>query len=101
MMNMSNPYAGERRAGTVGFPLPGVSVRLDETGEMWIKGPNVFAGYWRREDATRAAFVDGWFRTGDVAERSADGYYTLSRTQERPDHFGRIQYLSAGDRRVS
>ena len=46
-------------------------------GEIWLKGPNVFAGYWRREDATRAAFQDGWFRTGDLAVRSEDGYYTL------------------------
>ena len=44
---------------------------------MYLKGPNVFPGYWRREDATRAAFVDGWFRTGDLAARSSDGYYTL------------------------
>jgi malonyl-CoA/methylmalonyl-CoA synthetase len=78
LMNMSNPYIGERRAGTVGVPLPGVSVKLDETGEVWVKGSNVFAGYWRRDDATRAAFSDGWFKTGDIAERSADGYYTLS-----------------------
>jgi malonyl-CoA/methylmalonyl-CoA synthetase len=78
LMNTSNPYIGERRAGTVGLPMPGVSVRLDENGEVWVKGPNVFAGYWRREDATRAAFADGWFRTGDIAERSVDGYYTLS-----------------------
>jgi malonyl-CoA/methylmalonyl-CoA synthetase len=78
LMNTSNPYIGERRAGTVGLPMPGVSVRLDENSEVWVKGPNVFAGYWRREDATRAAFADGWFKTGDVAERSADGYYTLS-----------------------
>jgi malonyl-CoA/methylmalonyl-CoA synthetase len=87
LMNMSNPYAGERRAGTVGFPLPGVSVRLvntvgetaadGETGEIHLRGPNVFAGYWRRDDATRAAFADGWFRTGDLATRSSDGYYTL------------------------
>ena len=77
MMNMSNPYAGERRPGTVGFPLPGVSARIDEDGELWVKGPNVFAGYWRRDDATRAAFSEGWFRTGDIAMRSADGYYTL------------------------
>jgi len=77
MMNMSNPYAGERRAGTVGFPLPGISARIDDSGELWIKGPNVFAGYWKREDATRAAFDDGWFKTGDLAERSPDGYYTL------------------------
>jgi len=75
-MTMSNPYAGERRAGTVGFPLPGISVRIDD-GELFVRGPNVFAGYWRRPDATAAAFVDGWFRTGDLATRSADGYYTL------------------------
>jgi len=76
-MNVSNPYIGERRAGTVGFPLPGVSARIEE-GELLVKGPNVFAGYWGRPDATAAAFTaDGFFRTGDVAERSADGYYTL------------------------
>jgi malonyl-CoA/methylmalonyl-CoA synthetase len=77
LMNTSNPYAGERRPGTVGFPLPGISTRIDETGELWIKGPNVCAGYWKREDATRAAFIDGWFKTGDIAQRSDDGYYTL------------------------
>jgi malonyl-CoA/methylmalonyl-CoA synthetase len=76
LMNISNPYVGERRPGTVGLPLPGVSVKLVD-GEIWLKGPNVFAGYWRREDATRAAFQDGWFRTGDLALRSDDGYYTL------------------------
>jgi malonyl-CoA/methylmalonyl-CoA synthetase len=87
LMNISNPYTGERRAGTVGLPLPGVSVRLlDEdgnpvpegaTGEIYLRGPNVISGYWNREDATRAAFVDGYFRTGDLAVRSRDGYYTL------------------------
>jgi malonyl-CoA/methylmalonyl-CoA synthetase len=87
LMNMSNPYAGERRAGTVGLPLPGVSVQLlnhegnpvrdGETGEIYLRGPNVFPGYWRREDATSDAFVNGFFRTGDLATRSADGYYTL------------------------
>jgi malonyl-CoA/methylmalonyl-CoA synthetase len=76
LMNISNPYAGERRAGTVGLPLPGVSVRIVE-GEIQLRGPNIFAGYWRRGDATRAAFDDGWFKTGDMAERSDDGYYTL------------------------
>ena len=88
IMNISNPYEGERRAGTVGFPLPGVSVRLlnhelqpvgdGETGEVYLRGPNVFAGYWKRDDATREAFVDGWFKTGDLATRSPDGYFTLS-----------------------
>jgi malonyl-CoA/methylmalonyl-CoA synthetase len=85
LMNMGNPYIGERRAGTVGLPLPGVSVRLldsdgnavadGEPGEVFLRGPNVFLGYWRREDATRNAFVDRFFRTGDLATRSADGYY--------------------------
>ena len=88
LMNISNPYEGERRPGSVGLPLPGVQVKIvgpegkeagvDETGELYLKGPNVFAGYWKREDATKAAFVDGWFRTGDIGSRSADGYYTLS-----------------------
>ena len=87
LMLISNPYTGERRAGTVGLPLPGVSVRLvdstgnetppEEAGEVLVRGSNVFAGYWRSPEATQAAFVDGWFRTGDIASRSADGYYTL------------------------
>jgi malonyl-CoA/methylmalonyl-CoA synthetase len=87
LMNISNPYVGERRQGSIGFPLPGVSVRLlddagvavapGETGEVYLKGPNVFAGYWEKEEATRAAFRDGWFRTGDLASLSPDGYYTL------------------------
>jgi malonyl-CoA/methylmalonyl-CoA synthetase len=91
LMNISNPYEGERRAGSVGFPLPGVSVRIfdgamrpvseGEVGEVYVRGPNVFAGYWRRPDATAEATVSGpggnWFCTGDLAERSADGYVTL------------------------
>ena len=77
LMNISNPYEGERRAGTVGLPLPGISVRLVK-GEIFLRGPNIFAGYWRRNDATREAFVEGWFRTGDIASVSEDGYYTLS-----------------------
>jgi malonyl-CoA/methylmalonyl-CoA synthetase len=76
LMNLSNPYIGERRPGTVGLPLPGVSVRLID-GEIYLQGPNVFRGYWRNEQATQAAFVDGFFRTGDLATLSADGYYTL------------------------
>lgn len=76
LMNIGNPYTGERRPGTVGLPFPGVSVKLIE-GELYVRGPNVFPGYWRREEATRAAFVDGYFRTGDLAVRSDDGYYTL------------------------
>jgi malonyl-CoA/methylmalonyl-CoA synthetase len=87
LMNLSNPYIGERRAGTVGFPLPGISVRLvdnegrqvadGQTGEIHLRGPNLFGGYWNRPDDTSEAFADGWFRTGDLAVRSPDGYYTL------------------------
>jgi len=88
LMIMSNPYVGERRPGSVGKPLPGVSVRLlkpdgnsaedGEAGEIYLRGPNVFGGYWRREEATQAAFMDGYFRTGDLAVRDGDGYFTLS-----------------------
>jgi malonyl-CoA/methylmalonyl-CoA synthetase len=87
LMNVSNPYAGERRAGTVGLPLPHVAVKIcDEAGapvpdgtagEVWVRGPNVCSGYWRRPDATAAAWRDGWFRTGDIGVRAADGYITL------------------------
>jgi malonyl-CoA/methylmalonyl-CoA synthetase len=77
LMNISNPYTGDRRPGSVGLPLPGVRVKLVD-GEIFLQGPNVFPGYWRRDDATRAAFIDGWFRTGDLAECSPDGYYALS-----------------------
>ncbi len=87
IMNISNPYWGERRAGTIGFPLPGVSAKLmdpalepvaqGETGEVYLKGPNIFAGYWGRPEATKDAFVEGWFRTGDLGTISADGYFTL------------------------
>jgi malonyl-CoA/methylmalonyl-CoA synthetase len=87
LMNISNPYEGERRPGTVGWPLPHVSVRIcDESGaavadgtsgEVWVKGPNVCAGYWQRPEATAAAWTDGWFRTGDIGVRAADGYITL------------------------
>jgi malonyl-CoA/methylmalonyl-CoA synthetase len=87
LMNIGNPYSGERRPGSVGLPMPGVSVRLldpegnavadGETGEIYLQGENTFAGYWRRDDATRASFRDGYFRTGDLAVRSPDGYYTL------------------------
>ncbi len=87
LMNISNPYDGERKAGTVGLPLPGISVVVKgedgievakgEIGELYIKGPNVFSAYWKRPDATEAALVDGYFRTGDLGFMDNDGYYTL------------------------
>jgi malonyl-CoA/methylmalonyl-CoA synthetase len=86
-MITSNPYDGERRGGTVGFPLPGVAVRVVDDGAaldpgkpgvVEIKGPNVFAGYWRMPEKTREEFsADGWFRTGDVGQWSEDGYLSI------------------------
>ncbi len=87
LMNISNPYTGERRPGTVGFPLPGLSAKIilpngetaaiDEEGEVCVKGPNVFAGYWKKEQATIDSFIDGYFKTGDMGVLSEDGYFTL------------------------
>ena len=87
LMILSNPYDGERRPGSVGLPLPGVSARIvgddgdmmgdDSIGEVEIRSPHLFAEYWRQPDATAAAFHDGWFRTGDLGIRSTDGYYSL------------------------
>ncbi len=88
-MNCSNPLHGERRIGSVGLPLPGVEVRFvdsesraplsdGEIGELEIRGPNVFKGYWRQPDKTSASFsADGWFHTGDLGFREKDGYITL------------------------
>jgi malonyl-CoA/methylmalonyl-CoA synthetase len=83
-MALSNPLHGKRQGGRVGTPLPGVEVRLigeDGTegaaGEIQVRGPSVFLEYWRRPDATGDAFDDGWFRTGDVAERADNGDYRI------------------------
>ncbi len=85
-MNTSNPYDGDRIAGTVGFPLPGVDVRIadadtgkvlaqGEIGVIEVKGPNVFPGYWRMPDKTKAEFrADGFFITGDVGKIDERGY---------------------------
>jgi malonyl-CoA/methylmalonyl-CoA synthetase len=83
VMNISNPLRGERRPGSVGLPLPGVEVALDApgadgVGEIVLRGPNVFSGYWNRPDANDEAFTsEGWFRTGDLGRVDADGYITI------------------------
>jgi malonyl-CoA/methylmalonyl-CoA synthetase len=79
VMLTSNPYEGERRPGTVGFPLPGVDLRLGgENNEVEVRGPNVIAGYYRNAAANDASFTrDGWFRTGDLGEFDSDGYLSL------------------------
>ena len=83
LMNLSNPYDGERRPGTVGLPLPGVEIRLEPGGELLVKAMSQFAGYWGRPDATAAAVSGGWYRTGDLASVDADGYVRiLGRTKE-------------------
>ncbi|MCY3757398.1 MAG: acyl-CoA synthetase [Acidobacteria bacterium] len=88
-MALSNPLEGERRAGYVGTPLPGVEVRLVDDqgepvqtgvpGEIQVKGPGVFEQYWRRSEESRSAFTDGWFRTGDVAVVEKGCYRVLGR----------------------
>jgi malonyl-CoA/methylmalonyl-CoA synthetase len=87
-MLVSNPYFGERIGGTVGVPLPGVSVRVvkgdgtpcnvDEIGDIQVKGPNVFSGYWRMPEKNAEEFTgDGYFKTGDVGKFDAKGYLTI------------------------
>jgi malonyl-CoA/methylmalonyl-CoA synthetase len=78
-MLASNPVDGERRPGAVGFALPGVELRLAEPGgEIEVRGPNVFAGYWERPEADAEAFTrDGWFRTGDLGARDPDGWLRI------------------------
>jgi malonyl-CoA/methylmalonyl-CoA synthetase len=87
-MITSNPLDGERRPGSVGFPLPGVSVRIadeadraqapGQVGAIQIRGDSTFRGYWRMPDETREEFTaDGWFRTGDVGVTDADGYLAI------------------------
>ena len=76
----SNPLEGERIAGSVGYPLPGVDLRISggETGTIEIKGPSVFSGYWRNPEKTAEDIVDGWFITGDVGRQDADGRVWIS-----------------------
>ena len=86
-MSTSNPYDGERRAGTVGFPLPGVEARIRDEGEvvptgeigvLEVRGDNVFQGYWQMPEKTAEELLpDGWFITGDLAKVDEDGYVTI------------------------
>jgi malonyl-CoA/methylmalonyl-CoA synthetase len=75
LMTISNPYDGERRPGTIGFPFPGVDVAF-EGEEILVRGPTVFGGYWERPAATADRLVDGWFRTEDLAVVD-DGYVSI------------------------
>ena len=78
VMLTSNPLDGPRKPGQVGLPFPGVELRLSDGGEVEVRGPNVFAGYFRRPDADAEAFTaDGWFRTGDLGELDDDGHLRL------------------------
>jgi malonyl-CoA/methylmalonyl-CoA synthetase len=88
-MNFSNPLHGLKKPGSVGLPLPGLEVRIVDPdtftdvrpgreGEIWLKGPAVTPGYWRKPDETAKAFRAGWFRTGDLGQVDEDGYYYLT-----------------------
>jgi malonyl-CoA/methylmalonyl-CoA synthetase len=78
LMNTSNPYDGVRKPGSVGRPLPGIEIRVagaDLIGTLEVRGPNVFCGYWRDPEKTRAEFTaDGWFKTGDLGRIDGEGY---------------------------
>ena len=88
-MAISNPYRGERKPGYIGQPLAGITIRITDednnrvadgtSGEIQVKGPNVFNEYWEKPEATKEAFVDGWFKTGDIAVFENGSYRILGR----------------------
>jgi malonyl-CoA/methylmalonyl-CoA synthetase len=102
-MALSNPLRGERVPGSVGTPLPNIEVQLvgehgepvprGGAGEIEVRGPNVFAEYWGKPDATRDAFRDGWFRTGDTAVIENGVYRILGRTN--------VDIIKTGGHKVS
>jgi len=71
------PEHARRKAGSAGRPYPYVECDVSAEGELLVRGPNVFAGYWRNDEATAAAFRDGWLLTGDLAERDEEGDYWI------------------------
>ena len=88
-MNFSNPINGERKPGSIGLPLPGLKARIvdpdtfddvvpGQTGEIWLKSPGISPGYWRKPKETQEAFVEGWFRTGDLGKVDEEGYYYIT-----------------------
>ena len=88
-MNFSNPLRGQRKPGSIGLPLPDLEVRVvnpetglnvdpGQTGEIWLKGPAITPGYWRKPEETTRAFDEGWFKTGDLGRVDQDGYYYLT-----------------------
>jgi malonyl-CoA/methylmalonyl-CoA synthetase len=88
-MNFSNPLRGKRKPGSIGYPLPNLAVRIvdpdggtdvapGQTGEIWLKGPAVTPGYWRKPEETASAFEKGWFKTGDLGNTDKDGYHYLT-----------------------
>jgi len=88
-MNFSNPLSGKRKPGSIGLPLPNLSVRCvdplslkdvapGEVGEIWLKGPSVTPGYWQKPEETARAFDQGWFRTGDMGKTDEEGYFYIT-----------------------
>ena len=88
-MNFSNPLLGEKKPGSIGLPLPSLEVRIvdpetgldvspGQTGEIWLKGPSIFCSYWKKDKETADTFEQGWFKTGDLGNVDADGYYYLT-----------------------
>lgn len=76
LITFSNPLHGARKAGSVGRPVPGVSMRVVDD-ELYVKGPGVMRGYWNDPDATEKTFVDGWLKTGDLVSVDDEGYVTV------------------------
>jgi malonyl-CoA/methylmalonyl-CoA synthetase len=88
-MNFSNPLKGLRKPGSIGLPLPHLEVRIvdpetfldvipGQAGEIWLKGPSITPGYWRKPEETSKAFENGWFKSGDLGKVDEDGYYYLT-----------------------